>query len=129
MPTLTIEAIRENPWNVMTHELPEHPSRVLLLVAQFAATCCRQIESEMIDALHDSSEQTWLRPEYSEALDQWSRAHRKIGEIIFLLSDEFGVPEHDFWMSRNTPRRIMMCEKCKAYMRRGKGFPVMRGLL
>ncbi len=116
MPILTIEAVRENPWNVMSHKLPEHPSRLLLVIAQFAATCCRQIAGEMIDALNDVSEEAWLSPEYNQAMDQWSRAHRKIGEICFLLRDEFGVPEQDFWMRRNPPRKMTMFEKCKAYL-------------
>ena len=46
MPTLTLEAIRENPWNVVDHELPEHPSALLLRFAHFAAYYCRM--SEMI---------------------------------------------------------------------------------
>ena len=37
MPVLTLEAIRQNPWNVLTHDLPAEPSRLLLNVAQLAA--------------------------------------------------------------------------------------------
>src|SRR4029077_18877799 len=34
MPTLTIEDIRNNPWNVLTHRLPERPDELLLEIAQ-----------------------------------------------------------------------------------------------
>jgi hypothetical protein len=40
----SIGAIRENPWNVLTHKLPGYPMRLLLEVADFAATYCRNSE-------------------------------------------------------------------------------------
>jgi hypothetical protein len=44
MTVLTIEAIRENPWNVVSHTLPPHPDPLLLVVAYLAADYCRQSE-------------------------------------------------------------------------------------
>jgi hypothetical protein len=53
MPVLTLEAIRQNPWNVLTHDLPAEPSRLLLNVAQFAAATCRRIESDLFRGRHE----------------------------------------------------------------------------
>jgi len=91
MPVLTLEAIRQNPWNVLTHDLPSDASELLLKAAQLAATCCRQIEFETL-ALASAH----------TSLDRCSKAHRKIGEICGLLEDRFGVPMHDFSLSRNS---------------------------
>jgi hypothetical protein len=91
MPTLTLETLRQNPWNVLTHDLPSDASELLLRTAQIAATCCRQIEFE---ALERASEHT--------SADRCSRAHRKIGEIIGLLEDNFGVAAHEIMLSRNS---------------------------
>jgi hypothetical protein len=102
MRTLRIEDIKENPWTVMVYPLPEHPARFFLILAQIAATCCRQFAEETIMEL----EPTEPNPECSSpkmrvALKDWHRAHQKIGEICYLLQDEYGVPSFDFCMSRN----------------------------
>jgi hypothetical protein len=102
MRTLRIEDIRENPWTVMKYPLPEFPSRLLLLLAQIAATCCREIASETveeIEAIHGVTEIS--PPELRAAVQNWHRAHRKIGEIIGLLSDRFGMEGIDFNLSHN----------------------------
>ena len=102
MRTLRIDDIKENPWTVMIYPLPEFPSRLLLLLAQVAATCCRQIEEETIEELETTYGITELSPpELLSASQGWSRAHRKIGEIIGLLSDRFGIEGIDFNLSHN----------------------------
>ena len=53
MPILTIEAIRENPWNVVTHTLPTSPERLLLEVAYLATHYCRQGEYVLMTAARD----------------------------------------------------------------------------
>ena len=101
MPILTLEAIRQNPWNVLTHELPSDPAELLLKAAQLAATCCRQIDVEILDATRDNSTSA-PSSEMCEAADHFLKANRKIGEIIGLLEEKFGVPAYDFWLSRNS---------------------------
>lgn len=44
MPTLTIEAIRENPWIILADPLPANPSPLLLKLAYLAASYCRSSE-------------------------------------------------------------------------------------
>ena len=103
MRTLRIEDIKQNPWNVMKYPLPEFPSRLLLLLAQVAATCLRQIAEETMAELEATAPRTKLiTPEQHVAIKDWRRAHRKIGEICYLLRDEFGVAIFDFTMSRKT---------------------------
>jgi hypothetical protein len=51
MPILTIEAIRENPWNVLSHELPPNPSLLLLRLARMAADYCRRSENLLMFAV------------------------------------------------------------------------------
>jgi hypothetical protein len=53
MPTLTIETIRENPWNVVAHSLPEHPTPLLLEIAHLAAAYCRQSEFVLMMAARE----------------------------------------------------------------------------
>ena len=44
MTILTIDAIRENPWNAVYRELPEHPDGLLLKAAFCAVHYCRHSE-------------------------------------------------------------------------------------
>jgi hypothetical protein len=53
MPILTIEAIRQNPWNVLSHELPHDPSLLLLRLARMAADYCRRSENLLMFAVPD----------------------------------------------------------------------------
>ena len=53
MTLLTVEAVRENPWNVVTYALPAHPGPLLLAVAQLAADYCRQSECMLMQAARD----------------------------------------------------------------------------
>jgi hypothetical protein len=55
MPELTIEAIRENPWNVVTHTLPTQPPEVLLEAAFLAAEYCRNSEYMLMHAARDGN--------------------------------------------------------------------------
>jgi hypothetical protein len=53
MPTLTIEAIRENPWNAITYGLPSDPAPLLLEVAHLAAAYCRASEYQLMLAARE----------------------------------------------------------------------------
>jgi hypothetical protein len=53
MPTLTIEAIRENPWNVVTHKLPTVADELLLELASLAAAYCRASEYLLMHAARE----------------------------------------------------------------------------
>jgi hypothetical protein len=95
MPILTIKAIREEPWNVMTHTLPAQPRRLLLEAAYLAADYCRSIEylfmAETRDA--DFTPDGWQvshpdGPDESESRGQ--RAHRRVLEICECYEREFG---------------------------------------
>lgn len=114
MPTLTNEALNENPRAVLTDELPAKPSLLLLLNAQIAATCLRQMASETLDDF----DRTWTNvdeahPGQDAALDQWFFANKKIGEVIHLLELMFGVPEFDFWLRRK-PQPPTISDLCKS---------------
>jgi hypothetical protein len=100
MPILTIEAIRENPWNVMNreYELPDNPTRLLLEVAHFAAAYCRDSESFLVHAARELRYvPAWWQPgkespdihEDSEA--QSDAAERKLQEIGDLYEKICGV--------------------------------------
>jgi hypothetical protein len=102
MPILTIEAIQQNPRNVISHDLPAYPSQELLRVAQFAAACCRQIESEILDLADEPGSTLALSPEAKNSVDRFLIANRKIGEICATLEKRFGVPFCDFWLFRNS---------------------------
>jgi hypothetical protein len=102
MQALRIEDIKENPFSVLSRPLPENPSRFLLILAQIAATCCRQIAEETIEEIEATYDIDDTVPgELRDALDQWHLAHRKIGEICFILRDDFGVPVFDFCLTRD----------------------------
>jgi hypothetical protein len=55
MPTLTFEAVRQNPWNVITHTLPVPCRPLLLAVAYLAADYCCKSEYLLIDAAADGN--------------------------------------------------------------------------
>jgi hypothetical protein len=106
MRTLELEDLRKNPWNVMLQPLPKHPTRLLLILAQVAATCCRQFAEEAMEELKATyGDYEFQCDEFKAAVDDWWRAHRKIGEIIGLLEDRFGLRNVDFHLSRNVRRR------------------------
>jgi hypothetical protein len=51
MPILTIQAIRENPWNVLKYELPREDCPLLFEVAWLAADYCRKSASRLTNAV------------------------------------------------------------------------------
>jgi hypothetical protein len=92
MPDLTIEAIRENPWNVLTHNLPNRSPPLLLEIAWLAADYCHKSEGLLANAVR---EQMYVPPEwrpggpdgheYPEA-NAWA-AEQKASEIIDRCDD------------------------------------------
>src|SRR5580704_7207004 len=98
MRAVQIEDIKANPNNVLFRPLPENPSLHLLLLAQIAATCARAMAEETIHQVQSRHEV--YTPEMRQAVEAWHCAHRKIGEICFILRDDFDVPVFDFCLSR-----------------------------
>jgi hypothetical protein len=97
MPTLTIEAIRKNPWTVVTHSLPAHPTPLLLAAAHLAAHYCRQSEYVLMEAARDRNyvPPAWQpgsdSPDVHEINEARSlKADRKLDEISELWQREFG---------------------------------------
>ena len=93
MPTLTIEAIRENPWNVVTHILPPDPTSLLLEVASLAAAYCRVSECTLMMAAREGSytpcgwEPSDDHPDVHEESEARSlAADQRWSEISILLS-------------------------------------------
>ena len=80
MTTLTIEAIRENPWSVVTHSLPPHPSRLLLALAYLAADYCRRSEHLLVRSARDGT--YWpLKPDVANGVNPGSESARRIQEV------------------------------------------------
>jgi hypothetical protein len=102
MPTLTFEAIRQNPWNVLTHELPSTPPRLLLTLAQLAAASCRQIDAELFTLACEDGADSPLDAECRDIADRFFKAHRKIGEICGLLEEQFGIEAQDYLLPSNS---------------------------
>jgi hypothetical protein len=103
MPILTLDAIKENPCNVLTHEMPERPTRLLLILAELAATLCRQMQDEIIDELeriYGFGDVAFARREGTAALGKWFEAYHKQGEVGELLEERFGVPMLKFSLER-----------------------------
>ena len=50
MTALTLEALRENPWNVITQQLPDAPDELLLQAAYLAAEYCKCSEYALMNA-------------------------------------------------------------------------------
>jgi hypothetical protein len=119
MRTLTTEDIKLNPNAVLSLPFPDSPSRYLLLLAQIAATCAREIASETIDEFESDYDSDKIpHPEMLRALKEWHRAHNKIGEICFLLQDEYDVPMFDFCLSRDQ-RKKSFIRKIQEFIERG----------
>ena len=71
MPILTIEALRENPWNVMSRELPPRPAPVLVTLALMAAHYGQSSEEMLAFAARHG--------EYTPA---WWKAGLEAGEVL-----------------------------------------------
>jgi hypothetical protein len=101
MPTLTLDAIIENPASILTHELPEHPTRLMLTLAELAAALCRQMQDEIIEDSDRNRGGTALeRNVKTAAIKRWTEAYRKQGEIGKLLEEKFGLSSLKFWLER-----------------------------
>jgi len=99
MPTLTIEAIRENPWNAITHKLPSNPAVVLLEVAAIAADYCRKSEHVLMMATREGLytphgwEATNDSPDiHEESETRCYAADERLMEIRDLLIERVGWP-------------------------------------
>ena len=98
MPILTIEAIRENPWNVLSQELPPNPSLLLLRLARMAADYCRRSENLLMFAVlyGDYLPAEWQESppspdahEFNEALAfNADKKYRAICELIGEVMDD-----------------------------------------
>lgn len=96
-PTLTLEAIRKNPWNVLTHQLPPEPSSFLLEVAVFAAEYCADSEYMLMQAARDDRyTPRWWRPDcicpdaHEESEERGLRAANKRDEIRDVYAKIYG---------------------------------------
>jgi len=92
---LTIAALRENPWNVISHELPPDAEMLLLKAACLAARYCADSEYLFMQAARDgdyvptwwdASNKTPDAHEESEELFHW--ADCKLREIVDLLDED-----------------------------------------
>ena len=96
MPTMTIEAIRENPWNAVDHELPEVADRLLLDVAYRAAVYCMTSEYELMNAARAGEYMPagWYASDcpdvHEESEDQWLRARERSEAISVRHWEQFG---------------------------------------
>ncbi len=99
MSTLTLEAVRRNPWNAVEAELPSNPGPLLLKVAYFATYYCRSSENLlMIAARHGHyTPEGWLSRDDSPDVHEESEARslsadQRLMEICELYEEEFGEP-------------------------------------
>jgi hypothetical protein len=95
MPTLTLEAIRQNPWNVLTNNMPSDPSELLLRTARLAASYCRQSEYLFVLAARDGdyAPAWWTGGEddpdvHEESEGRSYDADKKLAEIDGLLGED-----------------------------------------
>jgi hypothetical protein len=91
-PTLTLEAIENDPWNAVELPLPANADETLLKAARSAAEYCADGHHElMMDALAGRNSEHWSKEldaagipqpdahEYNEA--RWLQADKRLGEI------------------------------------------------
>jgi len=96
MKELTIEAIRENPWNVLTHELSRFHTEPLLRAACLAADYCCQSEHLLMQAAREGTytPKGWTPgPETPDAHefheDRWLKALEMFEELRALHAYEY----------------------------------------
>jgi len=96
MATLTIELLQQNPWNVMSHDIPEDPSHLLLVLAQMAADYIRLSEQRVMFAVRNGEhvparyrdDGNW--PDAHEISEGHAQdADQKFLEVTFLLGELF----------------------------------------
>ena len=97
MPVLTLEVIRENPWNVVSHALPTNPTELLLKIAHLAADYCRQSKSLLMEAAREGryTSPGWQpTPDSSDVHEENEarafQADRKLNEICDVCEAAFG---------------------------------------
>jgi hypothetical protein len=102
MPLLTIEAIRENPWNILTHTLPPDPAVVLLEFASIAALYCRHSEYLLIKAAREGlyTPRGWKAADdspdvHEESEGRCEAADTRLMEFRDLLIERVGYPTMD----------------------------------
>ncbi len=83
MPTLTLEAIRRNPWNVLTHAMPADPSRLFLEAARRAALYCRDSEYALVIAARSGE----YAPAWWNDSENLPDAHEESEDLAFLADD------------------------------------------
>jgi hypothetical protein len=96
-PHLTVAALRDNPWSVISHELPSDADELLLEAARLAASYCSDSEYLFMRAARAGD----YVPTWWNATDQTPDAHEeseelfyfadcKLREIVALLEDVRG---------------------------------------
>ena len=97
MSTLTIEAIRKNPWNAVARRLPAHPDELLLELAYLATNYCRSSEYRLMLAARAGiyTPLGWLPerafPDVHEESEIYAcAADFKLFEICDRYEEEFG---------------------------------------
>ncbi|HEY1745718.1 MAG TPA: hypothetical protein VGG11_02985 [Xanthobacteraceae bacterium] len=97
MTELTIEAIRENPWNGVTLPLPQFPTELLLEVACRAAEYCAASEYHLMEAARRGSYiPNWFNTDeicpdvHEESEERWLRAEVRLDEIGTVYERNYG---------------------------------------
>ncbi len=97
MTTLTLDAIRDNPWNAVTHELPDYMDGFFLQAVYCAAKYCRASEHGFSVAAREGyyEPQNW-RPSgncptpYDQCLQRGEVAHRRCELVREIVKQCFG---------------------------------------
>lgn len=97
MTTLTLDAIRNNPWNAVTHELPRRMDGFFLQAVYCAANYCRTSEYGFGIAARESyyKPENW-RPSancptpYDQCLQRGEAAHRRCELVREIVKRCFG---------------------------------------
>jgi hypothetical protein len=91
-PILTIAALRENPWSVISHELPSNADKLLLTAAHLAVAYCGDSEYLLMRAARDGDylpawwDETGMTPDaHEESEELFYVADSKLLEIVKLL--------------------------------------------
>ena len=97
MSTLTLVAVRKNPWNAVNRKLPEHPEPLLLELAYLATNYCRTSEQRLMRAARAGiyTPLGWLPERAFPDAHEESEIHAcaadfKLLEICDRYEEEFG---------------------------------------
>lgn len=91
-PDLSVELIRENPWNAIYLPLPSDPNKPLLDLAIIAADYCRSSERLVLDECRQSRDYLDPVPSFVEELIEKLEhscecTHDKWKELLFLYHE------------------------------------------